>query len=154
MSTYTPSQGLSRRLSTPSIRTVSTLLEPESQSLFISLRSGRYRAVPVEPATSQSPDFAVFGEVHIDFLRHETWRADQAVGMTAFEFKVLRYFVANPCRVISRDELLQTVWGYSCYPTTRTVDNKILRLRQKLEPDPTHPVHFLTIHGAGYKFVP
>ncbi|MBS1801810.1 MAG: response regulator transcription factor [Acidobacteria bacterium] len=154
MSTCTPIQGLSRRVLIPSVRTVSTVLDPESQSLFINLRSGRYRAFPVEPSPAQSLDFAVFGEVHVDFLRHEIWRAGEMIAMTAFEFRVLRFFVANPGRVISRDELLQTVWGYNCYPTTRTVDNKILRLRQKLEPDPARPVHFLTIHGAGYKFVP
>jgi DNA-binding response OmpR family regulator len=154
MSTYIASQGLSRRVLTPAIQTASTVLDSEPQSLFINLRSGRYRAFPVEPSPAQSLDFAVFGEVHVDFLRHEIWRAGEIVAMTAFEFRVLRFFVANPGRVISRDELLQTVWGYNCYPTTRTVDNKILRLRQKLEPDPARPVHFLTIHGAGYKFVP
>jgi DNA-binding response OmpR family regulator len=57
-------------------------------------------------------------------------------------------------RVISRDELLDKVWGYENYPCTRTVDNHILRLRQKLESDPSHPSHFLTVHGLGYKFVP
>ena len=107
-----------------------------------------------ESPPERLPDFATFGDVQIDFLRHEIRRAGEPVVMTAFEFRVLRFFVANPSRVISRDELLQTVWGYNCYPTTRTVDNKILRLRQKLEPDPARPIHFQTVHGAGYKFVP
>ena len=73
--------------------------------------------------------------------------------LTALEFKTLRYLVENARRVISRDELLNEVWGYQNYPTTRTVDTHILRLRQKLEKDPTDPVHFRTVHGTGYKFV-
>jgi DNA-binding response OmpR family regulator len=99
-------------------------------------------------------DIEEFGEVQIDFFRHEVSRAGQPVDLTAFEFKVMRFFLSNPCRVISRDELLETVWGYNCYPTTRTVDNKILRLRQKLELDPAKPTHFQTVYGVGYKFVP
>src|SRR6266705_523946 len=70
------------------------------------------------------------------------------------DFNNLRYFVRNPERVISRDELLNEVWGYNCYPSTRTVDNHLVKLRQKLEKDPLHPSHFKTVHGAGYKFVP
>jgi len=60
----------------------------------------------------------------------------------------------NALRVISRDELLEKVWGYENYPCTRTVDNHMLRLRQKLEKDPSNPSHLLTVHGLGYKFVP
>ena len=74
--------------------------------------------------------------------------------MTPQEFKVLKYFAQNPERVISRDQLLNEVWGYASYPTTRTVDNHIMNLRQKLEEDPAHPTHFRTVHGVGYKFVP
>jgi two-component system alkaline phosphatase synthesis response regulator PhoP len=70
------------------------------------------------------------------------------------EFKMLNFLVQRPGQVISRDELLDEVWGYDNYPCTRTVDNHILRLRQKLESDPGRPVHFLTVHSAGYKFVP
>jgi DNA-binding response OmpR family regulator len=60
----------------------------------------------------------------------------------------------NPDRVISREELLNEAWGYQSYPTTRTVDNHMLKLRQKVERDSANPVHFLTVHGVGYKFVP
>jgi DNA-binding response OmpR family regulator len=67
---------------------------------------------------------------------------------------VLRYFIARENRAISREELLNEAWGYQSYPSTRTVDNHILRLRQKLEADPSSPQHFLTLHRAGYKFVP
>ena len=84
----------------------------------------------------------------------EVVRAGQPVTLTAQEFRVLKYFAENPGRVIGREELLNEVWGYHNYPSTRTVDNHILRLRQKLETDPATPRHFLTLHGAGYKFVP
>jgi DNA-binding response OmpR family regulator len=74
--------------------------------------------------------------------------------LTTMEFKMLKYLIQNAHRVISRDELLNEVWGYENYPCTRTVDNHILRLRQKLERDPSRPVHFRTMHGVGYKFLP
>jgi DNA-binding response OmpR family regulator len=84
----------------------------------------------------------------------EATKAGVPVTMTAQEYKVLKFFAAAPGRVISREQLLNEVWGYSNYPSTRTVDNQILRLRQKLEADAAEPRHFITIHGAGYKFVP
>ena len=84
----------------------------------------------------------------------EVARANRSVKLTAMEFKVLRFFVFNQNRVISRDELLNEVWGYENYPCTRTVDNHVLKLRQKLERDPSNPVHFRTAHGMGYRFVP
>jgi DNA-binding response OmpR family regulator len=84
----------------------------------------------------------------------EAMQAGSPVTLTAQEFKLLKFFAASPGRVLTRDELLNEVWGYQNYPSTRTVDNHILRLRQKLEPDPANPRYFLTIHGAGYKFVP
>ena len=95
-----------------------------------------------------------FDDVAIDFARMELTRARQAIPMTPQEFKILKYFAENPERVLSREELLNQVWGYECYPSTRTVDNHILKLRQKLEKDPVNPSYFRTIHGAGYKFVP
>ena len=84
----------------------------------------------------------------------EVIRDGQAIGLTAQEFKTLKFMMQNAERVISRDELLNEVWGYQNYPSTRTVDNHILKLRQKLEKDPANPVHFRTVHGMGYKFVP
>jgi two-component system, OmpR family, alkaline phosphatase synthesis response regulator PhoP len=95
-----------------------------------------------------------FDEIFIDFAKMELKRSGQIVEMTRQEFKVLKYFAQNPERVISRNQVLSEVWGYESYPTTRTVDNHILNLRQKLELDPGHPTHFLTVHGVGYKFVP
>lgn len=93
-----------------------------------------------------------FGDVSVDLASMEVRRYNRLVRLTALEFKVLRFFVLNPNRVISRDELLDQVWGYENYPCTRTVDNHILRLRQKLEPDFARPVHFRTVHRMGYKF--
>ena len=95
-----------------------------------------------------------FDDVAVDFAKMEVVRAGKPVTLTPQEFKILKYFAQNTERVISRDELLNEVWGYQCYPSTRTVDNHLLKLRQKLENDPAHPTHFRTIHGAGYKFVP
>ncbi len=95
-----------------------------------------------------------FSDVSIDFGKMELKRAGNLIEMTPQEFKIVKYFAQHPERVISRDELLNEVWGYDCYPSTRTVDNHILKLRQKLEADPERPVHFRTVHGVGYKFVP
>jgi DNA-binding response OmpR family regulator len=99
-------------------------------------------------------DHYAFDDVAVDFAKMELTRKGEPITLTPQEFKVLKYFVGNPERVISRDELLNEVWGYNCYPSTRTVDNHIMKLRQKLEDDPLNPTHFKTIHGAGYKFVP
>jgi len=95
-----------------------------------------------------------FGDIVVDFAKMEVTRDGKPVTLTAHEFKTLKYFTQNPERVLSRDELLNQVWGYECYPSTRTVDNHILRLRQKLEKDPVNPLHFRTVHKVGYKFVP
>lgn len=97
-------------------------------------------------------ELLTFGDVRIDFTSMEGARAGKSLTLTAQEFKLLKFFARSPGRVISREELLNEVWGYENYPTTRTVDNHILRLRQKLEPDPANPRYFLTMHGAGYKF--
>jgi Transcriptional regulatory protein, C terminal len=106
------------------------------------------------PRTNPCADVEQFGDVRIDFVRRETRRADGPIEITSLEFKLLRYFLSNPYRVISREELLDRVWGYQCYPSTRAIDNKIRLLRKKLESDPANPVHFQTVYGVGYKFVP
>ena len=94
-----------------------------------------------------------FGDISVDFAKMELVRSDQPVSLTAHEFRLLKFLVQNPSRVISRSELLREVWGYQDYPATRTVDNHMWKLRMKLEPEPDNPVHFLTVHGAGYKFL-
>ena len=114
----------------------------------------RVRAVTRRAERGASAEAFSFGEVSVDFAKMEVVREGKPVTLTPHEFKALKYFAENPERVLSREELLNQVWGYDCYPSTRTVDNHILKLRQKLEKDPAHPSHFRTIHGAGYKFVP
>jgi hypothetical protein len=99
-------------------------------------------------------DVLVYGDVTISFSLMEVHRRGEVVTLTRKEFQTLAYFIKNARRVISRDELLNQVWGYKCYPSTRTVDNHILRLRKKLEPEPALPKHLRTVHGVGYKFLP
>ncbi len=111
-------------------------------------------AVPQSPGDSNPHDLLVFGDVRIDFSSMEATRGDRRLTLTAQEFKLLKFFSSSPDRVISREKLLNEVWGYENYPSTRTVDNHVLRLRQKLEPDPANPRYLLTTHGAGYKFAP
>jgi DNA-binding winged helix-turn-helix (wHTH) protein len=111
------------------------------------------KATPPPKTKSAESDF-VFGGVKVSFSSMEASRKGEPVMLTALEFKTLKYLVQNVRRVISRDELLNEVWGYENYPCTRTVDNHMLKLRQKLERDPSRPVHFLTVRGAGYKFSP
>jgi DNA-binding response OmpR family regulator len=114
----------------------------------------RVRAVLRRSKREPSEEQYRFDDITIDFSRMEIVRAGRPVSLTRQEFKVLKYFSQNRTRVISREELLNEVWGYNRYPTTRTVDAHILTLRQKLENDPANPAHFLTVHGVGYKFVP
>jgi DNA-binding response OmpR family regulator len=114
----------------------------------------RLRAL-IRRASRVSPeDVYVFEDVMVDFSKTEITRGSEKIAVTAKEFKTLEFLTKNAERVISRDELLNEVWGYQNYPRTRTVDNHILRLRQKLESDPSHPSHLLTVHTVGYKFVP
>ena len=97
---------------------------------------------------------ARFDDVCVDFTKMEVSRSSgEPITLTTQEFKTLKCFLLNPDRVFSRDELLNEAWGYQNYPSTRTVDNHVLRLRQKLEKCPARPVHFRTVHGVGYKFV-
>ncbi len=110
--------------------------------------------VAMVPTKNVSHETLAFGDARVDFTSMEASLAGKSVTLTAQEFKLLKFFAGSPGRVLTRDELLNEVWGYQNYPSTRTVDNHILRLRQKLEPDSANPRFFLTIHGAGYKFVP
>jgi DNA-binding response OmpR family regulator len=114
----------------------------------------RVRAALRRTARTGSSDVVSFGDISADFNKMEVLRNGEPVQLTAQELKTLRFMAQNAERVISRDELLNEVWGYQNYPSTRTVDNHILKLRQKLERDPGNPVHFRTVHGMGYKFVP
>jgi DNA-binding response OmpR family regulator len=103
---------------------------------------------------SNATDTFEFGGVRGCLSTMEIHRNGRPVTLTSKEFKLLAYLINNPRRVISRDKLLKEVWGYENYPSTRTVDNHILKLRKKLETDPAQPKHFDTVHCAGYRFLP
>ena len=96
----------------------------------------------------------IVGDVTVNFATMEAHRWQEPIFLTALEFKTLKYLIANARRVISRDELLNEVWGYQSYPSTRTVDNQVAKLRKKLEAYPARPVHLRTVYGVGYKFLP
>lgn len=97
---------------------------------------------------------AQFGEVSLDFERMELCRAGQSVGITAREFKVLKFLIVRPEIVVSRQKLISSAFPKRKRATYRTVDNCIARLRQKIESDPSRPIFIQTVHGVGYKFVP
>ena len=104
-----------------------------------------------------SPDarkVAQFGEIVIDFERRVVTRNNEPLKMTPAEYNLLTYFLSNPDRPLTRDMILNSVWGYESFPNTRTVDAHVVKLRQKLESDPNSPRHFLTVHGVGYRFLP
>jgi DNA-binding response OmpR family regulator len=113
----------------------------------------RVRAALRHTSRTATVSLVSFDGISVDFKKMEVQRDGKLITLTAQEFKTLQFLVQNADRVISRDELLNEVWGYQNYPSTRTVDNHILKLRQKLERDPASPVHFRTVHGMGYKFV-
>ena len=113
----------------------------------------RIRAALLHTARTPETQVVSFDGISADFRKMEVKRDGKLVVLTAQEFKTFQFLVQNADRVISRDELLNEVWGYQNYPSTRTVDNHILKLRQKLERDPSSPIHFRTVHGMGYKFV-
>lgn len=167
-----PGQELCRQMSQemPSIPIIilSARTEVMDKVLLLELGAHDYVTKPFSPRellarvrsamrrSSRTPPTKTFAfdDVKVDFTKMEVSRGEDPVQLTSQEFKVLKFMVQNVERVLSREELLNTVWGYQNYPTTRTVDNHILKLRQKLERDPANPVHFRTVHSAGYKFVP
>jgi two-component system alkaline phosphatase synthesis response regulator PhoP len=104
-------------------------------------------------AAAPPGDTYKFGNVAIDFRRAEVTKAGQMLELSAREFKLLRYFIEHRGAALTRDELLNEVWGYNAMPSTRTVDVHVAWLRQKLEDNPRHPQFILTVHGLGYKFV-
>jgi DNA-binding response OmpR family regulator len=94
-----------------------------------------------------------FGDIEVDLHRRRVVKSGKQLDISSKEFELLQYFICHPGETLSRDRLLEEVWGYENYPTTRTVDTHLVRLRQKLEPDPEQPQYFLTVHGTGYRFV-
>jgi DNA-binding response OmpR family regulator len=105
-------------------------------------------------AATAAPATLKFGQVEIDFRRYVAHRLGRPVEMTRKEFALLRFLASREDTVVTRDEILNKVWGFESYPMTRTVDNHVSGLRAKLETDPARPVHIQTVHGVGYKFVP
>ena len=119
-----------------------------ARELLARIRAVLRRAAP-QPARSLH-----FGEVQVDLDRRFVMRAGQEIRLTPAEYNLLTFFLQHPDRPLTRDALLNSVWGYESFPNTRTVDAHVLKLRQKLESDPAVPKHFLTLHGVGYRFVP
>jgi len=107
----------------------------------------RARALPMEQ------ERVSFGDAEVNLRTRQVQRCGQPVEFSAKEFELLKYFLCHPGETLSRDRLLDEVWGYEHYPTTRTVDTHVARLRQKLEENPAEPCFILTVHGVGYKFV-
>ncbi len=102
--------------------------------------------------TETTEDFR-FGDISVNFKKFEVTKADAPLEMSPREFNILRYFIDHRGEVITRDQLLDAVWGYGSFPLTRTVDMHIAKLRQKIEDTPGDPRHIITVHRVGYKFI-
>ena len=113
----------------------------------------RIRAV-LRRSAPEAEQVLCFSDVEVDLERRIVRRAGEEIKMTRAEFNLLTFFLQNPDRALTRDVLLNSVWGYESFPNTRTVDAHVVRLRQKLEPDSDTPRHFVTMHGVGYRFIP
>jgi two-component system alkaline phosphatase synthesis response regulator PhoP len=109
----------------------------------------KLRRAPVKPDPAEGHQF---GSIHIDFRRAEVTKDGATLDLSAREFQLLRYFVEHRGATLTREELLNEVWGYNAMPSTRTVDVHVAWLRQKIEPNSRHPQYILTVHGMGYKF--
>ena len=127
------------------------LTKPFESAELLARVEALLRRVP--PPTSQTPDPYTFGDVEVRFRSAEVLRDGELLKLSAREFKLLQHFIEHRGDVLSRDELLDAVWGYNFIPSTRTVDVHVAWLRQKLEPDPREPKFILTVHGMGYRFL-
>ena len=108
----------------------------------------RQGAAGVQPAEAYS-----FGDIVLDFKHYRATKSAEEIELTPKEFEILRYLIAHRGQTVNRSDLLDKVWGIEDYPTTRTVDNHILKLRKKIEKDPANPDFIITVHGLGYKFL-
>ncbi|MEO1021163.1 MAG: response regulator transcription factor [Bacteroidota bacterium] len=104
-------------------------------------------------STRQRVESYQFSDINVDFKKGEVNKGGETITLSAKEFQLLRFLIEHQGVVLSRDQLLNEVWGYDALPSTRTVDVHIAWLRQKLEPEHRYPKHILTVHGFGYKFV-
>lgn len=128
------------------------LVKPFEPIELLARMEALWRRVPAPDSSSASETFR-FGAIRVNFRSAEIEREGQVIEIPPLEYKLLRFLIANRGATISRNQLLDEVWGYDAMPSTRTVDVHIAGLRQKIEPDPRHPQYLLTIHGLGYKFV-
>jgi len=122
--------------------------------LLARVRSNLRRREWEKGGGKRSSNILGFGKVKVDFDTHDVFVDGSPEKLTQLEIDLLRYFAANPGRVLSRDELLEKVWKLRNYSNTRTVDNFISRLRRRFEEDAQNPVYFVSVRGAGYKFLP
>jgi two-component system alkaline phosphatase synthesis response regulator PhoP len=99
------------------------------------------------------PKVYSFGDIEIDFAQFKVRRKGKELDFTSLEMEILKYFIAHHGEVVARNDLLDKIWGYESYPTTRTIDNHILKLRKKIEEDPAHPRYILSVYGGGYRFI-
>lgn len=99
------------------------------------------------------PEVYSFGDVEVDSVQFKVRRKGKEVDITSLEMEILKYFIAHRGEVVSRDDLLDKIWGYEKYPTTRTIDNHILKMRKKIEEDPSHPRYILSVYAGGYRFI-
>ena len=99
------------------------------------------------------PKVYSFGDIEIDFAQFKVRRKGKELAFNSLEMEVIKYFIANRGEVVARNDLLDKIWGYESYPTTRTIDNHILKLRKKIEEDPAHPKYILSVYGGGYRFI-
>jgi len=120
--------------------------------LLARMESVLRRASPQEPGETQGPTHLNFGNISLDFLKHEASRDGKPIEMSPREFSMLDFFAQNQGKVVTRDQLLDAVWGYDHIPFTRTVDAHIAKLRKKIEENPADPKHLITVHRMGYKF--
>jgi DNA-binding response OmpR family regulator len=104
-------------------------------------------------AESRDPEMLTFGDLSINFKKYTALKSGKSLELSPMEYEILRYFGKRRGEVVSRNELLNAVWGYDCFSVTRTVDTHIAKLRQKIEEDAHAPKHIITIHGTGYKFL-
>jgi len=112
----------------------------------------RIRAL-LRRSSAEDTKVLAFGDVEVDLTRRVVSRKGEELKLTRAEYNLLTFFLQNPDRALSRDLILNSVWGYESFPNTRTVDAHVVHLRQKLEPDAACPQHFLTVHGVGYRFL-
>ncbi|MPZ20345.1 MAG: response regulator [Luteitalea sp.] len=129
------------------------LTKPFETMELLARIEARLRRAPPKAATAVDNESYQFGDIRLDFRSAEVYRAEAKVEVSAREYQLLRYFIEHRGATLSRDRLLDEVWGYNAIPSTRTVDVHVAWLRQKIEPNPRHPQYLLTVHGLGYKFV-